>query len=109
MERLAALGREGHPYAIYEAALLVENGTHRMMGALVVVAVDEATQIARVKARDGLDEDAARARIDAQLPLAEKVRVADHVIRNDGTLEETRAQTVAVHVALLARFGGDET
>jgi dephospho-CoA kinase len=106
MERFAALAQEGHPYAIYEAALLVENGSYRSMGALVVVTASEATQIARVQARDGLDEGAARQRIAAQLPMAEKVRVADYVIENDGDLEETRAQAMAVHRALLERFAG---
>lgn len=106
MARFAELAREGHPYAIYEAALLVENGSYRMMGALVVVSASEETQIARVRARDGVDEDAARARIAAQLPLEEKVRVADYVIENEGSLEETRERTRAVHRALLERFGG---
>lgn len=104
MARFGELAKAGHPYAIYEAALLVENGTHRMMSALVVITASEATQIERVRARDGLDEDAARARIAAQLPLADKVAVADYVIDNEGTLEETRARTLEVHRALEARF-----
>lgn len=108
MARFAELARDGHPYAIYEAALLVENGSYRMMNALVVVTASEATQLARVRARDGLDEAAARARIAAQLPLADKVRVADYVIENDGDLERTRERTLEVHRALLARFAGDE-
>ncbi len=107
MARFAELAREGHPYAIYEAALLVENGSYEMLSALVVVSASEATQVSRVRARDGIDEDAARARIAAQLPLAEKVRVADYVIENEGSLEETRQRTLAVHRALLERFGGE--
>lgn len=106
MERFAKLAAEGHPYAIYEAALLVEGGRHRSMAALVVVSASEATQIERVCARDELDEAAARARIASQLPLAEKVAVADFVIENDGALSDTRARTQEVHRALLARFGG---
>ena len=108
MARFGALAAEGHPYAIYEAALLVENGSHRMMNALVVVTASEQTQIERVCARDGLDEAAARARVAAQLPLEEKVRVADYVIENDGSLDATRARTLEVHRALLARFAGGE-
>ena len=106
MARFAQLAEEGHPYAIYEAALLVESGRHRMMGALIVVAVDEATQVARVEARDALSAEAARKRIAAQLPLAEKVDVADYVIRNDGDRDETRARVREVHASLLKRFGG---
>jgi len=89
---------------IYEAALLVENGVHRMLDALVVVAVGEQTQLARLVARDGLSEAEAGARVRAQLPLADKIAAADYVIQNDGTVEETRGRTRDVHLALLERF-----
>lgn len=107
MEKLMELSHQGHAYALYEAALLVENGSNRMMNALVVVAVDESTQLARVQARDELDEDAARARIASQLPLSEKVAVADYVIQNDGSLDATQRRVDEVHRELLARFGDD--
>lgn len=106
MEDLAALAQRGDPYAVYEATLLVENGSYRMMAALVVVAAAEDTQIARVVARDGLTEDDARARIGAQLPLAQKIAVADHVVWNDGDLAALRARTKEVHDALTLRFAG---
>jgi dephospho-CoA kinase len=96
---------ESVPYAIYEAALLVENGIHRALPALVVVAVDHETQIARLMKRDGVDRSAAEQRIGAQLPLADKVSVADFVIDNGGTEEQTRAEVARVHRALLDRFG----
>jgi dephospho-CoA kinase len=105
MQRLAARAAAGDTYAVYEAALLVENGTHRMMNALVVVAASKETQLARVMSRDGLGAEEARARIAAQLPLAKKIEVADHVIWNDADLDTLRERTEAVHRALLARFG----
>lgn len=108
MKRFAELAQQGHPYAIYEAALLVENRSQSLMGALIVVAASEATQIARVRARDGLEEEAARARLRAQLPLEDKIAVADYVIDNEGSLDEVRARTLEVHRALLARFGAKE-
>lgn len=106
MAELAQLAARGDAYGIYEAALLVENGSHRMMQALVVVAAKEETQVRRVMERDGLGEDEARARIAAQLPLREKIAVADHVIWNDGDVAALRARTEEVHAALVARFGG---
>jgi len=108
-ERLAELSRDGPPYVLYEAALLVENGVHRSLPALVVVSADEETRIRRVMERDGLDARAARARLAAQLPLADKVAVADHVIDNGGSLEQTRRQVRAVHDALVRRLGGEAT
>jgi dephospho-CoA kinase len=106
MQLMAAIAARGEPLAMYEAALLVENGSYRMMQALVVVAAHEATQITRVMARDGSDEASARARIAAQLPTEKKTAVADHVIWNDGSLDALATRVAEVHAALLARFGG---
>ena len=93
---LADLAAAGHPVAIYEAALLVENRAHERLDGLIVVAVPPEVQMARLRARDGIDETAARSRLAAQLPLADKVAVADWVIDNGGTLEQTRAQVAEV-------------
>jgi dephospho-CoA kinase len=98
--RIAELGAAGAEVAIYEAALIVENNLHRDLAALIVVAVDEETQIARLMARDGIDEAAARARVAAQLPLADKVAVADHVIDNSGDLAATERQVAEIWYAL---------
>ena len=62
------------------------------------------TQLMRLKARDGLTEAAAAARIAAQYPLEEKTKVADHVIDTDGTLEETRQRSLDVLADLKHRF-----
>jgi dephospho-CoA kinase len=91
-ERAAELAARGERAACYEAALLVENGLADAFRPLVVVAVSEAIQIARTMARDGATEAEARARIAAQHPLADKVRLADHVIDNSGTIEATLAR-----------------
>lgn len=106
MEKLSALADHPAPYRVYEAALLVENGLAKAFAALVVVTVDEATQLARLRARDGSSQEEARARIGSQLPLATKVAAADYVIDNSGNAMETRARVLAVHDALVERFGG---
>jgi len=80
----AALAREGKTVACYEAALLVENGMQDVFRPLIVVSVPAEVQRARLMARDGLGETEAQGRIDAQLPLARKVAVADYVIDNTG-------------------------
>lgn len=104
MELLAEHANDGAPYAMYEAALLVENGSHRMFAALVVVAAKRDTQLRRIVARDGLSSADAEARLDAQLPLDQKIAVADHVIWNDGDLGAVEAAVRDVHRALLLRF-----
>lgn len=89
---IAAHAAAGAQVVFYEVPLLVENGLQRFLDGVVVVAVPEELQLARAMARDGQGEAAARARIAAQLPLSEKLKVATHVIDNGGTREETRAQ-----------------
>jgi dephospho-CoA kinase len=90
--RAAALASAGHELAFYEASLLVETGRHQDFDGLVVVTASPETQIARAMARDHLTRDQARARIDAQLPMAEKVAVASHIIDNGGDPTATAAQ-----------------
>jgi len=60
--------------------------------AVIVVTADEATQIRRLRQRDGVSEEEARRRLQAQRPLDEKAAEADWVIDNSGSPEETRRQ-----------------
>jgi dephospho-CoA kinase len=104
-ERIAALHASAAPYVVYDAPLLVEVGAHRGLGALIVVAAEEANQVARAYARGGMSEAEARRRIGAQLPLARKIEAADYVIYNDGSLEDLERETRAVHAQVMQRFG----
>lgn len=106
MQLMAAAASRGEALALYEAALLVENGSYKMLQALVVVAASADNQVLRVETRDGIDEAGARARMAAQVPLEQKIAVADFVIWNDGDLAALEARTREVHAALLARFSG---
>lgn len=91
-ERAQALAAAGRRYVVYDVPLLFENQLHLGMAATLLVAVPEEVQIRRLKERDGLDEEAALARIRAQMPLAEKKALATFVIDNSGPLEETARQ-----------------
>ncbi|EYF07846.1 dephospho-CoA kinase [Chondromyces apiculatus] len=93
MARVAEHRTRGEEVVCYEAPLLVENGLADMFRPLVVVAVPEDVQVARAMLRDDATEDQARARIAAQLPLADKVRAADFVIDNGRSREDTERQT----------------
>ncbi|HEY3588229.1 MAG TPA: dephospho-CoA kinase [Myxococcaceae bacterium] len=90
--RLEALARAGVTVALYDAALLIENGLHRGLDGVIVVSAPEAVQRSRLAARDGLDEAAITARLAAQLPLADKRAHATWVVDNGGARDETRAQ-----------------
>lgn len=104
LEATLALEARGVTRLVYEAPLLIENRLHEGMDGVILVLVPPAVQLARLMARDGLDEAQARARIAAQLPLDEKRRHATWVIDNGGSLAETAAQTARV-IDALVRYG----
>src|SRR3989442_10770710 len=90
-------GKAPHAVIIYDAALLIEAKAHKRMDRIIVVTADEQTQVDRLKARNHLSTEEARKRIAAQMPLFEKVKMADYVI--DGTLtpEELRKEVQRVY------------
>ena len=100
---MAELAARGTPVALYEAALLVENGVHRALAGLIVVAAKPETQLRRLVERDHLDPVEAQARIDAQAPLADKLAAATWVINNDDDQPALDARVDDVLAALRAR------
>ena len=99
--QLDALARDGFDgIVIFDAPVMIESGGYKHMDRLIVVATDEATQRARLVGRDGDAADGAR-RIASQMPLAEKVKLADYVIDNSGDRAATEARTREVHAALM--------
>jgi dephospho-CoA kinase len=87
---------------IFDAAVIVESGNWKTMDRLVVVVADDATQIARLQARDGIGREEALRRIGSQMPVSEKAKLAHYVIDNSGDRGATEAQVRQVHAALLA-------
>jgi len=75
---------------VIDAPLLIERGYHRKMDKLIVVTSTQGQQIERLKEREGLNSEAALRILSSQMPLEEKVRLADIVIRNEGSLDETK-------------------
>ena len=75
-------------------------GRGARVDATVAVWVPVDVQLARTMARDGCSREAAQRRIDAQMPLDEKRALADHVIDNSGSLDDTEAQVRALHARL---------
>jgi dephospho-CoA kinase len=82
--------------------LLFETGHTHDFDRVVVVACGPGEQLRRLMSRDGLTEQDARARLDAQWPIAEKEARADYVIRTDGTSADTDAQVRTIHEMLNA-------
>ena len=91
------------PFAVSDIPLLYETGRERDFDAVVVVAARPETQVRRVLERDHLTEAEARQRLAAQLPIDEKARRADYVIRTEDSFGETDRQVREVFDALHAR------
>ena len=84
--------RAGVALAFYDVPLLFENKLKPQFDAVIVVNCSPEAQLKRLMNRSSLTEDEARVRIDAQLPLKEKVQAADFVINNEGTRAELEPQ-----------------
>jgi dephospho-CoA kinase len=78
--------------AIADIPLLFETGHEHGFDQVIVCACEPFEQLRRMTARDGLSEEAARARLAAQWPIGEKVARADYVIRTDTGFAETERQ-----------------
>ncbi len=101
-DRAAALARDGHRIAFYEAALLVETGFHRGLDGLVVVVAPEEIRIARVVARDGCTPAEARARMAAQASPRDQQQAATHRVDNGADLAATRRRVDEILADLLS-------
>ena len=97
-----------HAVAMVEAALILEAGAHGRFDKLVVVSCKPEQRVERLAQRMKIDVEAARRevirRMAAQLPDEEKIKVADFVVDNSGSLDATERQvgTVAAELQRLA-------
>jgi len=85
---------------VIDAPLLIEAGLERLVDRLVVVTASRERQIERGVKKFGMTREEARRRIAQQMPLALKARMADFVIRNNGTKPETKKQARKVWCAV---------
>lgn len=84
------------PYVVMESAILADSGSHAAFDHVVVVSAPEELRIRRVMARDGVGEEAVRARLRNQVGEAERLRIAHHVVYNDDR-QLVIPQVLAVH------------
>ena len=82
--------KDPNAMVVIDAALLIELGDHREMDKVIIVTSTEKQQIERLKKRDGVDQEEAQRILFSQMPLEEKLKVANFVIQNEGSFEETR-------------------
>lgn len=85
---------------IFDIPLLYEAKMDALCDKVIVVGVDRKKQIERVIQRDGSSEEVARNIIANQMSLDDKIKRADIVIMNDGTLEELKGKVLKVYKEL---------
>lgn len=103
-ERLHAWAEEaertGVRWILADIPLLYETSRQGEFDRVVVTTCPAATQVRRMMERGGLSEAEAKARLAAQWPMAEKVRMADYVVRTAGTFAETDRQVDEIAASL---------
>lgn len=91
------------PAGVAAIPLLYETGRHVDFDVVIVAACRPEQQLERLMTRNGLSVEAAKARIAAQAPLADKMAAADYVIDTSGTLAQTDTDTLRVWQAVQRR------
>lgn len=96
----------GGAYQVIVVPLLAESPPESpirsTMDRILIVDCSEETQLARLTRRDAESEAQARRMIEAQASRQERLAIADDVIDNDGSLDETARQVDALHRTYLA-------
>jgi len=90
--RIHLLARQGHEIAVVDVPLLFEAGWQDAFDLIVVVYAPREVQETRLIARDGITTEEARARLDAQMSIEHKRDLADRLIDNSESMDETHRQ-----------------
>ena len=93
--------KNGEEVVVLDIPLLFESKLTYMVDKTLLVYVDAETQLQRLIARNKLSVEDAEARIRSQLPLADKIKLADAVIDNNGSITDTKKQLNEI----LVQFG----
>ena len=102
-EMLRQCAAASSPYCLLVVPLLVENRLTELADRMLVIDVDEATQIERTCRRDGVSREQAQAILASQASRSERLAMADDVLDNQsGTTETIRERILALHETYLA-------
>ncbi|EKK9987624.1 dephospho-CoA kinase [Vibrio vulnificus] len=96
------LAQVSSPYALLVVPLLVENQLQTLCDRVLVVDVEEKTQLQRTMDRDGVDEQQVRAILKAQASRHERLALADDVIKNESKDQDLLQQITDLHQKYLA-------
>ena len=100
---LSQLQQAQSAYVILVSPLLFETSQDRMTHRNLLVDVSEATQLKRASQRDAQSTEQIQKIIATQMPRSEKLKRADDVVHNEGTLDELYQQLMRLHTDYLTR------
>jgi len=94
---LKSLGCSLSAYAILESPLLLETDQYKLTDRVLVVDVSKKVQILRVQKRDKISTDTIKSIITSQMPRMQKLKLADDVIKNTGSIEKFKLMIECLH------------
>lgn len=89
-------------YCVLVIPLLVEKSVYPFINRVLVVDVDSETQISRLMARDNSNRQQAEQALASQISREQRLRIADDVLENEGSPEQTRQAVARLHRKYLA-------
>jgi dephospho-CoA kinase len=94
---LKSLGCSLSAYAILESPLLLETDQYKLTDRVLVVDVSKKVQILRAQKRDKISTDTIKSIIKSQMPRMQKLKLADDVIKNTGSIEKFKLMIECLH------------
>jgi len=102
--RLEAIKKTNeHALVLSDVPLLFEEKLQHLFDLTLLIIISPEEQIARLMARNGLTKKEAQLRLASQMPITDKIKLADIVIDNQGTMAETETKAAAVWRELLKK------
>ena len=100
--RLEKIGKkEKHAIVLSDIPLLFEGNMQNLFDLTILVLIAPKEQICRLMARNGVSKEEAEKRLKSQMPISEKIALADIVIDNEGSIPETEKRAGKVWQELL--------
>ena len=96
-----------HAVVILDVPLLIEAQMAQGLDEVIVVYAPQSVQLQRLMQRNALSLEAAQLRIDAQMAMEDKRRLATIIIDNSGDLAHTKQQTLSIYRNLCQRAAGN--
>jgi dephospho-CoA kinase len=92
------------PVVVIDMPLLFETGFSNLTRPNILVACSPELQLQRLRDRNNMAQEDAEARVASQMPVDQKLKLADVIINNDGTLEELKDKVIAIQQMHLQRW-----